>query len=343
MASAPAACARFDERRVVDDRPGGVRILKHDGEEPLPIEFKRRLVADDHLDPERFRARPHHRDRLRMTALGNKDRPRLVVLVHRVRHVHRLGGGGRLVQERGIRDVERREIGDHLLEIDQRLHAPLGNLRLIGRVGRVPAGIFEDVPLDDRRHDAIAVSLANVAFENAVLRCHGAQLEQRLMFSEARREIQRRGRAQLRRGGGIDQGIQRRESPGSQASLRPRPRSIRDAAAEKYRRSEDRAGLVRTRSGRMRKRVVHRERLEMPPLKASGFDPEGRGLSGIGAKFVDSHPFAALAARIRAGREPFAQQLKARAKQGVELRQRNAKRRTVVGMILAGIEIENGE
>ena len=42
--------------------------------------------------------------------------------------------------------------------LEQRLETPLRNLRLIRRVGRVPAGIFEDVPLDDRRHDAIARS-----------------------------------------------------------------------------------------------------------------------------------------------------------------------------------------
>src|SRR3989442_4686169 len=57
------------------------------------------------------------------------------------------------VEQRGIGDIERREVDDHLLEIDERFHAALRNLRLIRRVSRVPARILEDIPLDHRRNN----------------------------------------------------------------------------------------------------------------------------------------------------------------------------------------------
>ena len=43
------------------------------------------------------------------------------------------------------------QVADHRLEIQQRFEPALGNLGLIRRVLRVPAGIFQDVALDDRR------------------------------------------------------------------------------------------------------------------------------------------------------------------------------------------------
>ena len=54
--------------------------------------------------------------------------------------VHGLGGGGALVEERGIRNVESGEVLHHGLEVQQRLETALRDLRLIRRVGRVPRG-----------------------------------------------------------------------------------------------------------------------------------------------------------------------------------------------------------
>jgi hypothetical protein len=59
-----------------------------------------------------------------------------------MRHVHRFGGGRGFVEQGGVRNVEPGEIDDHLLEIHQRFHAALGDLRLVRRVGGVPAGIL---------------------------------------------------------------------------------------------------------------------------------------------------------------------------------------------------------
>ena len=87
----------------------------------------------------------------------------------RVTKRHRLGRGGRFVEQRGIGDVERGQVGDHRLEIEQRFEPALRDLGLIRRVGGVPAGIFQDVALDDRRHDAIGVAGANEVADDFVL------------------------------------------------------------------------------------------------------------------------------------------------------------------------------
>ena len=83
----------------------------------------------------------------------------------RVAHGHGLGGGGGLIQQRGIGDVQPGQVADHRLEIQQRLQAALGDFRLIRRVLRVPAGIFQDVALNHRRGDAIVIAHADEGAE----------------------------------------------------------------------------------------------------------------------------------------------------------------------------------
>ena len=70
---------------------------------------------------------------------------------------HRLGGGGRLVEHRGAGDVEPGEVGDHGLEVDQRLEPALADLGLVGRVGGVPGRVLQHVALDDRGRDRAVV------------------------------------------------------------------------------------------------------------------------------------------------------------------------------------------
>ena len=82
--------------------------------------------------------------------------------VTRVRHRHRFGGGGPLVEQRRVRDVQTREIHHHRLEGQQRLEPSLRDFGLIRRVRRVPAGILENVALDDRRRDAVVVAEPDV-------------------------------------------------------------------------------------------------------------------------------------------------------------------------------------
>ena len=143
------------ERRVVEDLALGGRVLHQDSEDPAAGEVAQERVAGFDLDSHRPGARLDDGDRLRMAgAVDEEDRPfdLLEVRMDRGAHVHRLGGGGGLVEQRGVRDRERGQVGDQGLEVEQRLEAPLRDLGLVGRVLRVPARILEDVPLDHAGH-----------------------------------------------------------------------------------------------------------------------------------------------------------------------------------------------
>ena len=63
---------------------------------------------------------------------------------HSLCHDHRLGGGGRLVQEGGIGEIETGEVHHHLLEVQECFQPALADLRLIGRIGGVPARAFPE-------------------------------------------------------------------------------------------------------------------------------------------------------------------------------------------------------
>ena len=107
-------------------------------------------VADDELDADRLGPGAQHGDRLRVGVVVDDEAVR-----RRLRqtpgHRHRLGGGGRLVEQRGVGDVEPGELGDHRLEVEQRLEAALADLGLVRRVRRVPGRVLEHVALDHRR------------------------------------------------------------------------------------------------------------------------------------------------------------------------------------------------
>ena len=81
-----------------------------------------------------------------------------LVLRHGERHRHRFGGRGALVEQRRVRDRQAGEIAHHGLEVEQRFEPPLRDLRLVRRVGGVPAGILQDVALDHGRDQAVAVA-----------------------------------------------------------------------------------------------------------------------------------------------------------------------------------------
>ena len=113
----------------------------------------------------------------------------------RVAHRHRLGGGGGFVEQRGVGDVEAGEVGDHRLEIQERFEPALGNLGLIRRVLRVPAGIFQNVALNDGGRDAIVIAHADERAEDLVLRRDFLQLGERFKFAARGGKIERFGRA----------------------------------------------------------------------------------------------------------------------------------------------------
>jgi hypothetical protein len=82
---------------------------------------------------------------------------------------HGLGGGGGFVQHGRVGHGHARQVADHGLEVDQRFHAALRDLGLVGRVGGVPGGVLQDVAQDDARRVRAVVALADEALEHLVL------------------------------------------------------------------------------------------------------------------------------------------------------------------------------
>src|SRR3546814_4879060 len=89
-------------------------------------------VAYDNAPAKRCGARLDQRDGLRMAGLIDEEGISLrlrLTLAER----HGFGGGGRLVEQRGIGDVEAGQVADHRLKVQERFEAALADLRLIGR------------------------------------------------------------------------------------------------------------------------------------------------------------------------------------------------------------------
>ena len=149
------------------------RILQEDTEHAgrLRGEVERSGVAHEDVDPVRNGAGPEHVDRLRMAVVGHEDRAAPVACGgrRRLHHVHRLRGGGGFVEKRRVRDLERRQVADHRLEVEQRFEPALRDLRLVRRVLRVPAGVLEHVALDDGRRDALRVPHSEETLPELVL------------------------------------------------------------------------------------------------------------------------------------------------------------------------------
>ena len=206
--------------RQVRQRPVGGRVLQQHAERLLAREVEALGVADPHVDAQRLGARAHDFDRLRVT--GGRDQKHAAPVLlggdgrQRVKHVHRFGGGGRLVQQRRIRDRQAGQIGHHRLEVQQRFQAALRDLRLIRRVLRVPAGVLQDVALDDGGREAVRVAHAQEGFPHLVLGGEAAQLGQHLGLTGGRRQVQRAGEPDVLGDSLGDQRVQRRRAEGLQ-------------------------------------------------------------------------------------------------------------------------------
>ena len=81
-----------------------------------------------------------------------------------------LCGGGALVEEGCVCNVEPREVADHGLVVEEALEAALRDLRLVRRVLRRPAGVLEEVAQDGVRHDGVVVAHPDVGPPQLVLR-----------------------------------------------------------------------------------------------------------------------------------------------------------------------------
>ena len=124
-------------------------------------------VADDQIDAERLRPCGKHLKRLRMAPPVDKKRF-LLRLGDAMGKRHGLSGSGRLIEHRGVGDAHPRQVADHRLKGDDRLHPALADLGLVGRVGGVPGGVFQDVALDHRGRVAGVIALADETLQKRV-------------------------------------------------------------------------------------------------------------------------------------------------------------------------------
>ena len=201
-----------EERLEVMDRTRGIRVL-HEDPEAGRVRLKGAVIADDDFDAEGFRPGFHDVNRLGVTLLGDEERAVRsgITFLQAVAHHHRLGGGGAFVEHRGVRNLERSEIGDEGLEIEQRLEAALRDFRLVRGVGGVPAGILEDVALNHRGRERLVVTEPDETAVDTIVRRHGAEFGQRCVLADGSGQLQG-ATPNLRRHRGVGQRIDRAEA-----------------------------------------------------------------------------------------------------------------------------------
>ena len=176
----------------VDRRTAGAGQLRDHPEEVAVGQACAKVGGDD-LDAKRLGA-------------GGQDRGGLAVHVgvdgqpvrrpaHRPVHQrHRLGGGGALVEHRGVGDLESGQVGDHRLEVQQRLEAALADLRLVRGVGGVPGGVLKYVAAQHRWRQRVEVALPDHRHGDGVGVGHGAQFGQRFLLAGGRQQLIQPGR-----------------------------------------------------------------------------------------------------------------------------------------------------
>ncbi len=158
---------------------------RHDQRRRFTVRF---ILAD--RDAQRSRVRFHHIQNLRMQRAGQRNfRPFLAVVAEG--HADGLGHRRRLVEQGGGGDRQAGQFGHKGLEMEQHFEPPLADLGLIGGIGRVPGGVLEQIALDDRRHDAAMVALADKAFQHLVFAHHFRKFGQSFRLACRSRQVER--------------------------------------------------------------------------------------------------------------------------------------------------------
>ena len=171
------------------DHPPLLLAFHSTGGEPLD------MVADYDLDAQGPGSCLQHLGRLRVAFC--RDEEHVPARFERVAQVHRFGGGGGFIEQRGIRNVEAGQINHHCLEVQQRFEAALGDFGLVRRVGSVPAGILQHIALNHGRRDAVVVAHADVGAEDLVLRGDFLQGGQHCVLAAGGGELERAAQPDL--------------------------------------------------------------------------------------------------------------------------------------------------
>ena len=190
----------LDQLGVITNRAGRARVGQQQPEEVTDRQRlgAQRQVRDDDLDADRLGAGLDDRDGLRQR-VGVDDEPAGLGLRGPLDQRHRLGGRGGLVEHGRVGDLQRGEVGDRGLEVQQRLQPALGDLRLVRRVGRVPGRVLQHVALDHRRHEGVVVAHPDHLDHRGVACGQRPQLGERLGLGGGRRKFERAGLTDDRR------------------------------------------------------------------------------------------------------------------------------------------------
>ena len=183
----------LDFGRQITDLARRSRILQHHASRrsrllqsrPERPEIARLVVGQSR--PQRRRPCRHHRARLRMQ-VARQDHRACTLLGHRLRHRDGFGHCGRLVEQRRVGDRQPGQVRHHRLEIQQRLEPPLCDLRLVGRVGRVPGRALQHVARDHRRHMRAMIAAADQRPDRHVLARQRPQLRQGVDLAQRPRQ-----------------------------------------------------------------------------------------------------------------------------------------------------------
>ena len=149
------------------DKPGNIlQVTVSAGvlqQQPKGLGGAQQLIrlTHKHLDVQRLGAGFHHGDGLGMAIGGHQECIAAITLVHPVQQGHGLGGGGTLVQHGGVRQIHAGQVQNHLLEGEQRFQPALGDFRLVGCIGCIPAGVLQHIALYDGRGPCVVVTGAD--------------------------------------------------------------------------------------------------------------------------------------------------------------------------------------
>ena len=175
----------------VVDAATGRRVLRQHGEVVVGGQrvspFLGR-VRQLHAQAQRLGAGLDDLDGLRMCVAGNHDGVALG-LDRSLGQRHGFGGGGGFVEHRRVGDRHAGQVGHHGLEVDQRLHAALRYLGLVGRVGGVPGRVLQDVSQDHARRVGAVVALADEASVDLVFAGNRLEFGQRGGFGGGGRQL----------------------------------------------------------------------------------------------------------------------------------------------------------
>ena len=207
----------LDERAVVLD-PAVRRGILEQRPDHAGSELEARRICDDGLHAARLGARPHDGDRLGVAPFRDHEHRRHAGgrLRHGLGQVHRFGGRGGFVEEGGVGDRKGGEVGDHRLEVEQRLEPALRDLGLVRGVGRVPARVLDDVALDHLRGEGMVVPHPDIRPVQLVLGGEAAQRLEHLPLGPARRQRERPAQPDVVGHDGVDEGVERVVAEGAE-------------------------------------------------------------------------------------------------------------------------------